>query len=291
MNGASDLPTAAPLSRAQALRRRSWWLAALVAVLATGALVARARAAGGETLRVCADPNALPFSNAREQGFENQLARLLARELGAKLEYTWWAQRRGFFRNTLKAERCDAVMGVPADLELVATTEPYYSASYAFVTRAELTPGLDSFDDPRLRSLRIGVSLVGDDGVNAPPLHALSARGIVQNVIGFSAFGDYSDPAQLAAPVRALERGELDVALIWAPVGGYFARHASRPLVVHPLGVASDHGIRQRFDIAVGTRKGDRALRDRLNVALKARRREIHRLLSEYGFTGTEGRP
>ena len=112
----------------------------------------RARAAGTHPLRVCADPNALPFSNGSGEGFENRLAELLARELGVKLEYTWWAERRGFFRNTLKAKRCDVVMGVPAGLEMAATTEQYYAASYAFVSRGEIGASLDFFSAPRLRT-------------------------------------------------------------------------------------------------------------------------------------------
>jgi mxaJ protein len=258
---------------------------ALVAVLfGVSVWVTRARAAGTHPLRVCADPNALPFSNERGQGFENRLAELLARELGVKLEYTWWAERRGFFRNTLKAGRCDVVMGVPVGLDVAATTEPYYAASYAFVSRPELGAPIDSFDDPRLRTLRVGVGLVGDDGANSPPVHALARRGIVGNVVGFSVFGDYADPAPLAIPVRAVESGAVDVALVWAPVATYFARQSSPPLVVRELTAPNDAGIPQRFAIALGVRRGDKELRARLNAFLKARRPEIARLLASYGI-------
>lgn len=250
----------------------------------------RARAAATHPLRVCADPNALPFSNERGEGFENRLAELLARELGVKLEYTWWAERRGFFRNTLKAKRCDVVMGVPAGLEMAATTEPYYAASYAFVSRAELGAAFDSFDDPRLRTLRVGVALVGDDGVNSPPVHALARRGIIDNVVGFNVFGDYADPAPLATPVRAVDNGVVDVAIVWAPVAAYFARQSSQPLVVRELKKANDAGIPQRFAVALGVRRDDAELRARLNAFLKARRPEIARLLSNYGIDGERTR-
>jgi mxaJ protein len=259
-------------------------IALVASLVVAGAFVTRAGAAGAPVLRVCADPNALPFSNERGQGFENGLAVLLARELGAKLEYTWWAERRGFFRNTLKAKRCDVVMGVPVGLEMAATTAPYYAASYAFVSRAELGAPVDSFDDPRLRTLRIGVGLVGDDGVNTPPVHALTRRGIVTNVVGYSVFGDYADPAPLATPVRAVENGAVDVAIVWAPVAAYFARQASRPLVVRELTAESDAGVPQRFAMALGVRRGDTELRARLNAFLKARRPEIVRLLAGYGL-------
>src|SRR3954462_5867483 len=114
-------------------------------------------------LRVCADPNNLPFSSQRTPGFENEIATVLARELGANLAYTWWAQRRGFFRNTLKAQICDVVIGVPVGLGMARSTAPYYRSTYAFVSRADRRLSVHSLGDPRLRELKIGVQLVGDD--------------------------------------------------------------------------------------------------------------------------------
>src|SRR6185369_8390665 len=124
-----------------------------------------------EHLRVCADPNNLPFSNEKQEGFENRIAALVARELGMKVEYTWWAQRRGFLRHTLNAQRCDVVMGTPAHMEMLLPTRPYYRSTYAFVSRTDRHLALHSFDDKALRSLKIGVQLVGDDYTNTPPSH------------------------------------------------------------------------------------------------------------------------
>jgi mxaJ protein len=144
-------------------------------------------------LRVCADPNNLPYSNDRREGFENRLAELVARDLGRDgVHYTWWAQRRGFLRNTLNVAACDVVMGIPSSADAVLTTRPYYQSSYAFVSRADRHLALASLDDPQLRRMRIGVQLVGDDGANSPPAHALSRRGIIRNVVGFSVYGDYA---------------------------------------------------------------------------------------------------
>ena len=143
-------------------------------------------------LTVCADPNNLPFSNSREEGFENQIARLVAAELGMPLRYTWWAQRRGFIRNTLREGTCDLIVGIAASHELVLATRPYYRSTYAFVTRADRGLAITSLDDPRLRSLTVGVHFIGDDGANAPPAHGLTRRGIVRNVRGYSIFGDYA---------------------------------------------------------------------------------------------------
>ena len=156
-------------------------------------------AATARELRVCADPNNLPFSNDRLVGFENKIVALIARELQAEVTYTWWAQRRGFIRNTLNAKACDLTASAVAGLPMLASTKPYYRSTYVFVTRPDL-PEITSFDDPALRRLKIGVHLIGDDGFNVPPAHALARRGIIENVRGYSLYDDYTKenpPARL----------------------------------------------------------------------------------------------
>ncbi|MGI9245593.1 MAG: quinoprotein dehydrogenase-associated putative ABC transporter substrate-binding protein [Steroidobacteraceae bacterium] len=237
------------------------------------------------SLRVCADPNNLPFSDRLERGFENRLARLLASELGARLEYEWWPQRRGFIRNTLKAGKCDVVMGLPADYELTDLTRPYYTSSYVFVTRrGDGLADLTSLDDPRLRRLRIGLHVIGDDYASVPPATALAARGIVGNVVGYSIYGDYSRPSPPSALVEAVASGAVDVAVAWGPLAGYYAANAAVPLVVRfiepePPG---ERAAPLRFAIAVGVRHGDAALRPRLQQALDRRQAEVRALLAEY---------
>ena len=146
---------------------------------------------GPTAFRVCADPNNLPFSNSEGTGFENKLAELIAQDLGQHVVYTWWAQRRGFIRNTLKAGSCDVVMGVPARLDMVETTRPYYGSTYVFLSRADRHYDLHSLKDPRLHNLAIGVQLIGDDGYNTPPAHALGEQGIITNLVGYTVYGDY----------------------------------------------------------------------------------------------------
>src|SRR5437868_3481759 len=162
--------------------------------------------------RVCADPNNLPFSNARGEGFENRLAELVARDLGAEVAYTWWAQRRGFLRNTLKAGLCDVVMGVPAALDGVRATRPYYRSTYVFVYRRS-GPAIRSLDDPALRRVRVGVPIIGDAGADPPPVHALAARHIVDNLVGFTVYGDYGQPNPPARLIDAVASGTVDVAV------------------------------------------------------------------------------
>jgi mxaJ protein len=237
---------------------------------------------GGGALRVCADPNNLPFSNVAEQGFENEIAAILAAELGWRLEYTWWAQRRGFFRNTLRAGRCDVVMGVPVGTERAQITQPYYRSSFVFVQPHAARP-VRSFDDPALRALKVGVQLIGDDAAPTPPGYALSRRNIVTNVVGFMIAADYasSDPGQPI--VRAVERGDIDVAVVWGPLAGYYARRAAPALDVRPVSPLRDGGLDMSFDIGLGVRHGDDRLQGVLDRALRRRRREIDRVLDRFG--------
>jgi mxaJ protein len=240
-------------------------------------------AADGPELRVCADPNNLPFSNARGEGLENRLADLLARELGATVRYTWWAARRGFVRNTLGAGLCDVILGVPVGWDPVLTTRPYYASTYVFVSRPERALRLRSLDDPRLERLRIGVQLIGVDATNAPPAHALARRGIVDNVVGFTVYGDYAQSAPSARIIDAVAAGTIDTAIVWGPLAGYFAPRARPPLEVTPLAVPVDEpGLRFTFAIAAGVRKGDHARRDTIDAVLGRRRAEINALLDTY---------
>ena len=250
---------------------------------ALAALLATAGGVQARELRVCADPNNLPFSNEAGEGFENKIVSLIAQELGAEVRYTWWAQRRGFLRNTLKAEICDLVPGLPANLEGVRTTAPYYRSSYVFVTRAGSLE-IESFNDPALRAVTIGVHLIGDDGSNTPPAHALSRRGIVENVRGFMIYGDYNEPDPPARILKALAGGDIDIAVVWGPLGGYFAEREGVPLKVHPVRPIFDGPqLPMAFDISMAVRKEDEPLRQEVDAALARHRPEVDAILAAYG--------
>jgi mxaJ protein len=241
-------------------------------------------AKSARTLRVCADPNNLPFSNERREGFENRLADLVAEELGARIEYTWWAQRRGFIRNTLGADLCDVVMGVPGSFELALVTRPYYRSTYVFVTRHDAGLAIRSFDDSVLRRLRIGVQMIGDDYTNTPPAHALANRGIVDNVRGYMVYGDYRDDSPPARIIEAVAAGDIDVAVAWGPLAGYFASRQSVPLAITPVSPQIDLPFLPFvYDIALGVKRGNDPLRAELDSVLLRRREDIGRLLDGYG--------
>lgn len=257
-------------------------------VTTTAAAQTITRPAG--VLRVCADPNNLPFSNERLEGFENKIAELLAQDLGERVEYTWWAQRRGFFRNTLKAGMCDVVIGVPSGFEMALTTKPYYRSTYVFLSRKDRHVEVKSFDDPVLRKLRIGVQIIGDDQSNAPPAHALTRRNIVDNVKGFTLYGDYSQHNPPARIVDAVEQGHIDLAIVWGPLAGYFAKESRVPMEVVPVSPQIDQPFLPFvFDISMGVRRGDQELRDQLDQFLEKRRPEIEQILKDYRVPGVEG--
>jgi mxaJ protein len=234
-------------------------------------------------LRVCADPNNLPFSNDRLEGFENKIVAIIAEELQAEPNYTWWAQRRGFIRNTLKADSCDLVPGIASNVEMLRTTAPLYRSTYVFVSRADRA-AIESLDDPTLRNLTVGVQMIGNDASNTPPAHALARRGITQNVRGFSVYGDYREPNPPARIVEAVARGDIDVAIVWGPLAGYFAPKQIAPLRLTRVKPQIDGPrLPMAFDISMGVRKEDTALRHELESAIDRRRTEIDAVLAEYG--------
>lgn len=247
-------------------------------------LLAAPAAAAAPALRVCADPGNLPFSNEAGEGFENRIAELIGRDLGRPVTYTWRAQRRGFVRETLNAGACDVIMGVPKGFEPVLTTRPYYRSSYVFVARADGGPEVASLDDPALRALRVGVQLVGDDGASSPPGLALSRRGITRNVRGFPVYGDHAAPVPGAPIVEAVTRGEIELAIVWGPLAGYLAQLQPVKLRLVPVSPMVDLPfLPMTFDIALGVRREDKALRDELNGALARNREAIDAILGDYG--------
>lgn len=242
-------------------------------------------------LRVCADPNNLPYSNRQGEGFENQLASIVAGELGRPVAYTWWAQRRGFLRSTLKDSLCDLVMGVPSSMDMVRRTKPYYRSTYVFVTRRNRGLDLRSLDDTLLRHLRIGVSMVGDDYASVPPAAAMIKRGLAKNLVSYSVYGDYSKPNPPARLIDAVRDGEVDVAMAWGPLAGYFARAPDSSLVITPVTPQIDLPfLPMTFDIAMGVRQGDSVFAARLDTIIDRRRGSIDSLLARYNVPRLDGR-
>ena len=243
-----------------------------------GSVVEPLRAA--DTLRVCSDPNNMPFSNEKQQGFENAIASLVAGDLHRKVEYFWAPERRGFVRNTLKPGHCDVMMGVPAHYDLARPTRPYYRSTYVFVSRRERRLDVRSFDDPRLRRFQIGIQIVGNDYANPPAAEALAMRHITANVHGYTVYGDYSRPDPQRGVVDAVARGDVDVAIVWGPLAGYFAAREPIAIALRPVAPGRDDAaLPFAFDISMAGRRDDAALHDALDAVIARRGAEIRRIL------------
>ena len=259
-------------------------MAALALALVLAAPLHAADTASPRTLTVCADPNNLPFSNQARQGFENRIAELIARDMDAQIRYVWWAQRRGYARNTINAGACDLWPGVAKGVDMLATTAPYYRSTYVFVTRADRPLAGLTFDDPRLRALKIGVQMVGDDAQNTPPAHALALRGIIDNVHGYMLYGNYTTPNPPARIIEGVEKGDIDVAIAWGPLAGYFARLSPVKLRVEPVSPAVIGGQwPMTYAIAMGVRKDQPPLKSEIEAILNREAPAIARILTEYG--------
>lgn len=237
--------------------------------------------ADARELRVCADPDNMPFSDAERRGFENRIIELIASDIGATVSYYWLPQWRGFTRKTLLDDHCDVIPGVPAEVRNVLTTAPYYRSSYVLVFRADRVPGLTGLRDPRLVTLRIGVALPGIDAAPSPPGRALARRGIHDNVVGFPVISDVPVAKRM---VDALDRGDLDAAALWWPQAGYFVARAHAPLS-RTLLEPDEGDAAFSFAIAMAVRPDDAELRRTLDAALTRLQPAIAAVLDEYAVT------
>jgi mxaJ protein len=232
-------------------------------------------------IRVCADPDNMPLSNQKGEGFEQKIAELVAREWNAKIEYAWWPVRRGFFSRALNGRYCDIAIEAPAEFDMAGVTRPYFRSGYVFVTRKDRGLDIKSLADPRLKKLKIGVNILNSDAENTPPAMALSRYGVVGNLVGFPTF--YTDTVRPEDIVQAVAKKEIDVAIAWGPLAGYFAKKSSVPLTLQPLAERDSlTDFPFRFSIAMGVRRRDRVLRDSLQNVLDRKGPEIQAILKQY---------
>jgi quinoprotein dehydrogenase-associated probable ABC transporter substrate-binding protein len=230
-----------------------------------------------KVLRVCADPNNMPFSSAKGEGFENKLAELLANKLGKGLSYSWYPQATGFVRNTLAAHKCDLIMGIPQGDDIVQVTNPYYRTAYALVfKRGHGLEGVDTLGDPRLKGKRIGVV------AGTPPGNNMAANGLMANAKPYPLVIDTRVDSSAAAMMHDLAAAEIDVGILWGPMAGYYARQATPAVTVVPL-VKETTGPRLAYRIAMGVRYADQEWKRQLNRTIQDNQPAIDRLLLSFG--------
>jgi quinoprotein dehydrogenase-associated probable ABC transporter substrate-binding protein len=227
-------------------------------------------------LKVCADPNDLPFSNDKKEGFENKIAVVLGTALGLKVDYVWFPQVIGFVRNTLQAYRCDLVTGTVAGDELMQTTNPYYFTTYMMVYRSDRGYGFTGLQDPRLARLRLGV-------VSAtPPSDLLVRHDLMANAKPYQLTVDTRVESPPHEMVQDVVDGRIDVGFLWGPIAGYYRKHDGLPLTLVPI--ADEPGApRMKYHIAMGVRANEPEWRRRINAVILQRQAEITTILRDYG--------
>ena len=260
--------------------------ASLALALALGLGAARAQQAEvGDTIelvdphvfRACADPRDLPFSNEAGEGFENKIADLFAAKLGKTVAYAFYPGATGFIRNTLNAHRCDVVMGIPLGDDMVQPTTPYYRTAYvAAYHKGGPFDGLDSLSDPRLKTAKIGVI------AGTPPVSYLATLGLLHKIKSYALVVDTRFDSPTAQMMHDLDSGDIDVALIWGPLGGYYAMKAHAPTAVTPL-VKEQDGPKLVYRIAMGVRHSDQNWKRALNKTISDNQPEIDGILRSFG--------
>jgi len=227
--------------------------------------------------KVCADPDNMPYSNSKQEGFEDKIAAVLAQELGKKLSFQYAYYRQGFLRNTLNANRCDYVMSTTSDNDSMRTSVPYYRSGFVFVYRKSSGYNITDWDAPDLRKGIIGI--VGQ----SPPTRPLADHNLMENARPYRLQRDLNfPPSQL---VDDLVKGDIDVAIVWGPIAGYFAKQAAIPLVVVPIPEYEDKNVKgkENWNISIGVRNKDKARAEELNKAIVNRQSDIDKILDEYG--------
>ncbi|WP_292068549.1 quinoprotein dehydrogenase-associated putative ABC transporter substrate-binding protein [Mesorhizobium sp.] len=231
-----------------------------------------------DTLRVCADPSNMPFTDQSGQGFENKLAELVARKTGRKsVAYTWFPTVIGFVRNTLAANRCDVIMGYAQGDELVQNTNAYYRSSYVLVhPKGDDLEGVETIEDPKLTGKRIGVV------ERTPPTANMAANKLLRTAKIYPLAVDTRiTPSMGEVVIKDMLAGKIDAAILWGPMAGYYARQLNADVAIIPL-VKERTGSRMSYRITMGVRPSDQEWKRTLNKVIRENQAEINKLLLDY---------
>jgi quinoprotein dehydrogenase-associated probable ABC transporter substrate-binding protein len=273
----SSDPTRAHAVRKPALPRPKVLATVLLALLAAVA-VAGARAASADSiLRVCADPNNMPFSNEKGEGFENKLVDLIADKLDLHVVYTWLPQVVGHVATLPDDTDCDILMGYAQGTGLIEDTNPYYRTSYVLIYRQndKSLAGIESLADERLKKKTIGIL------ARTPPVSIMAINGLMTNARSFEVLGDRSPSDATEAVIAAIASGEIDAGILWGPLGGYYAQNAKVPLALVPL-VKEKAGPSPIYGITMGVRPNEPEWKHKLNKVIAQNQADINAMLSEY---------
>ena len=237
-----------------------------------------------DEFKVCADQDNLPYSNAQGEGFENKIAEILAADLGRELTYQFWHDRFGFLRNTLNGYRCDYVIGTNTTYDALDTTKPYYRAGHVWVYRKDSGFDIKNWDSPDLRKGVIGVN------DKSPVAVALNANNLMFNAKPYRIQRDLNtSPGQ---KIEDLAKGDIDIAIEWGPIGGYYAKKSDVEMVVVPIPEYATDQTRLTgktyWNISGGVRKREADRRDELEAAIFRNLDKIHAVMDEFGIPWSE---
>jgi len=264
----------------------------LLVALAAPASAQAPSEGGAEPLkafRVCQDPNNLPFSNDKGEGIENRIAQLFAGQLNVPVQYYSFPQRMAFVRNTLRYKlpgedyRCDVILGVPAGWGQASATKPYYRSTYTLISRKgkgfdDLRSGNDFLAKVQAMEPKPRIGLYDKSPGSAwLAKHGLEEAAVVYPILS-------PDPEQFPGEIiaRDLARGDIDVALVWGPIAGYYATHVQgTEFNVVPL--KSEPGVRFDFAIAMGVRYGEPAWKAQIEKLIDTNEDAVRSILKEYG--------
>jgi quinoprotein dehydrogenase-associated probable ABC transporter substrate-binding protein len=258
---------------------------AIAALIATAPVAAQAAAGLGaavelvdpKVFRVCADPNDMPFSNEKQEGYEQKLAELLAGKLGKSVSYTYFPQVSGFVRHTLGEYKCDVIMSYAQGDTLVQNTNAYYSTAYSLVFKPGT--GLDdvkSLADPILKDKVIGIV------ARTPPATNMAMNGLMGKARPYPLFVDTRLGTSAEAMIKDLQAGEIDVAVLWGPLAGWYAKQANPPLTIVPL-LQEKGGSKMTFRITMGVRPSDQEWKRELNKLIQENQKDIDKILTDFG--------
>jgi mxaJ protein len=236
------------------------------------------RVENNDEFKVCADPENMPFSNNKQEGFEDKIAQVLAQDLGKKLTFTYAYSRQGFFRNTLGANRCDVVIGTTSDADMMRTSKPYYRAGHVFVWRKASNYNITDWTSPDLRKGFIGVI------DHSPATIPMNDNNLIANARPYRIQRDLNLPSSFM--IDDLAKGDIDIAIAWGPIGGYFAKQSKVPMVVAPIPEYETENAKGKeyWNISVGVRKKDKERMAMIQGAIDRNQAKIIKILDDYGI-------
>lgn len=228
--------------------------------------------------KVCADPDNMPFSNSKQEGFEDKIAEVLAKDLGKKLTYTYAYYRQGFFRNTINAMRCDVIMSTTPDNDALRTSKPYYRSGHVFVWRKDSNFNITNWDSPDLHKGFIGVV------DHSPATIPMDAHNLISNARPYRMQRDLNLPPSFM--IDDLAKGDIDIAVAWGPIGGYFAKQSKVPMVVALIPEYENTNVKGKeyWNISVAVRKKDKDRMTMIQGALDRNQDKINKILDDYGI-------